>query len=255
MTTPERPNPEPAGAAANADTERDSSVTARPSRWRRLWLEWLKPIAVLLLVVCSFRSAIADWNDVPTGSMKPTILEGDRILVNKAAYDLRVPFTSVRLLTWGAPERGEVIVLDSPADGRRLVKRVVGLPGDRIALQNDRLFIDGEPVAYGPIDAELYGALDEEHRLAAAFGSEMLGEREHPLQWTPTRRGRDFPPFTVPEGHYFVMGDNRHDSFDSRNFGVVSRDEIFGRAVAVVLSLDPERLYLPRWWRFCYPLR
>src|SRR5664280_2814500 len=108
-----------------------------------LWNEWIKSLLIVLVVVGAFRSAVADWNDVPTGSMKPTILEGDRIMVNKLAYDLKVPFTRWRLARWGQPQRGDIVVLFSPADGQRLVKRVIGLPGDLLSLRNDRLFING----------------------------------------------------------------------------------------------------------------
>src|SRR5262245_17162119 len=99
---------------------------------RKLWREWVRPLLVVLVVLFAVRSAVADWNDVPTGSMKPTILEGDRIFVNKLAYDLKVPFLGWRLVKWSNPGRGDVIVFASPADGTRLVKRVVGLPGDRV---------------------------------------------------------------------------------------------------------------------------
>ncbi len=84
---------------------------------RRLWSEWLQPIILVIVIATSFRSAIADWNDVPTGSMKPTILEGDRIFVNKLAYDLRVPYTLLRLASWGHPDRGDIVVLYSPETG------------------------------------------------------------------------------------------------------------------------------------------
>src|SRR5678815_1643505 len=102
---------------------------------KRLWRKQIRPIAITILVLTSFRSAIADWNDVPTGSMKPTILEGDRILVNKLSYDLKIPFTRIHLATWADPKRGDIVVFFSPADEIRLVKRVIGLPGDRIELR------------------------------------------------------------------------------------------------------------------------
>src|SRR5262245_13276000 len=107
-----------------------------PSRLRRasryLWQEWIKPLAVVAAVVLPFKSAIADWNWVPSGSMKPTILEGDLVLVNKLAYDLKVPFTLWRLAAWDNPSRGDIVVLFSPHDGKRLVKRVIALPGDTL---------------------------------------------------------------------------------------------------------------------------
>src|SRR5262245_40087463 len=95
-------------------------------RW--LWKEWVKPLMICGLLVGSIRSAVADWNDVPTGSMKPTILEGDRVVVNKLAYDLKVPFTTWHVAEWGNPQRGDIVVFFSPVDGTRLVKRVIGLP-------------------------------------------------------------------------------------------------------------------------------
>ena len=86
---------------------------------------------------------MADWNDVPTGSMKPTILEGDRVFVNKLAYDLKVPFTTWHITEWSNPHCGDIVVFFSPKDGKRLVKRVIGLPGDTVELQNERLVING----------------------------------------------------------------------------------------------------------------
>src|SRR5438067_11429084 len=114
----------------------------------KLWREHIRPLAVIILVLCSIRSAVADWNTVPTGSMKPTIMEGDRIWVNKLAYDLKVPFTTWHLAEWADPRRGEIVVFNSPADGKRLVKRIVGIPGDTVQLVNDQLIINGEAAHY-----------------------------------------------------------------------------------------------------------
>src|SRR5438094_9373165 len=104
----------------------------------KLWQEYRSLVLFVVLMII-FRSAVADWNDVPTGSMKPTILEGDRIFVNKLCYDLKIPFTRIHLSTWGNPRRGDVVVFFSPADEIRLVKRVVGLPGDQIELRENQL--------------------------------------------------------------------------------------------------------------------
>src|SRR5438270_2185523 len=109
---------------------------------RKIWREWVRPLLVVLVVLFAVRSAVADWNDVPTGSMKPTILEGDRIFVNKLCYDLKIPFTRIHLSTWGNPRRGDVVVFFSPSDEIRLVKRVVGLPGDQIELRENHLFVN-----------------------------------------------------------------------------------------------------------------
>ncbi|HNQ21754.1 MAG TPA: signal peptidase I [Phycisphaerae bacterium] len=222
---------------------------------RRFWHNWGKPLLVVAIVLGSFRSAVADWNDVPTGSMKPTILEGDRILVNKLAYDLKVPFTTWHLARWGDPQRGDVVVLFEPDSGRRLVKRVIGLPGDSIALENNRLVLNGEAAPYGRLAQDVLEDLDPAERAKHVCAEETLGGRGHPVMATPgVLAPRSFGPLTVPAGHYFVMGDNRDESRDSRYFGFVPRNRIVGRARAIALSFDPQHYYLPRWERFCTPL-
>jgi signal peptidase I len=125
------------------------------SRARYWWRKEIRWWILIGLVVFSLRSSLADWNDVPTGSMKPTILEGDRVLVNKLAYDLKVAFTTRHLAEWSNPHRGDVVVFFSPHDGARLVKRVVGVPGDIIELRNDGLILNGQAVEYRPIAEEL----------------------------------------------------------------------------------------------------
>ena len=223
---------------------------------RRFWKEWLKPLLIAGIVIGSLRSAIADWNDVPTGSMKPTILEGDRIVVNKLAYDLKVPFTTWHVAEWGNPERGEIVVFFSPADGIRLVKRVVGLPGDTIAMENNRLFVNGQPVEYEPLETAVSNRIDNPERATHQFAAEKLTQRRHAVMSTPAINARrSFAPVTVPAGKYFMMGDNRDNSFDSRYFGTVAREKIIGRAAAVAFSLDHNDYYLPRTDRFATKLQ
>src|SRR5438874_4693112 len=125
------------------------------SRAVRLWRKEIRPMLILAAILFSIRSSLADWNDVPTGSMKPTILEGDRVFVNKLAYDLKVPFTTRHLAEWSNPRRGDIVVFFSPHDGKRLVKRVIGLPGDTIELRNNVLVLNGQAVEYKPISEEL----------------------------------------------------------------------------------------------------
>jgi len=227
--------------------------------WKRrlttFWLQWVKPIMIVLIVFGSFRSAIADWNDVPTGSMKPTIIEGDRIFVNKLAYGLRIPFTTWRVVDWDGPDRGDVVVFFAPDSGVRMVKRVIGVPGDRIAVDNNVLMVNDQVAAYGPLDTDVIDSIDEAQRPLHRFASEDLGGHPHPVMTTPLQPSRrDFKPIVVPERQYFLMGDNRDNSRDSRWFGCVDRSAIVGRATAIVMSLNPENFYLPRFERFFHGL-
>ena len=220
-------------------------------RARKLWRKEIRPLLITALVLFAVRSSLADWNDVPTGSMKPTILEGDRVFVNKLAYDLKVPFTTLHLAEWSAPHRGDIVVFYSPKDGTRLVKRTIGLPGDVVELRNNRLLINGEQVKYKPIAEELLRDTSPLDRANSIYAFEQLPGRSHLVAGIPAAPAkRDFGPYRVPEGSYFMMGDNRDDSFDSRYFGVVKRDRILGRATAVVASLDHGHYLKPRWDRF-----
>lgn len=212
---------------------------------------WVGSFVVALLIATSIKSAIADWNVVPTGSMKPTIVEGDRIFVNKLAYDLKVPYTTLHIAAWGEPKRGDIVVFYSPADGKRLVKRVVGLPGDSLSMRDNRLFINGREIEHEPAGREALHAIAPEMTLHKRFFIENLDGRKHPVAITGNRPSlRSFGPLTVPEGSYYMMGDNRDNSADSRYFGFVERRRIVGRATSVVASLDRTDHYRPRWERF-----
>ncbi len=226
------------------------------SRARAYWRKEIRPLLILALVVFSIRSSLADWNDVPTGSMRPTILEGDRVCVNKLAYDLKVPFTTWHLLEWAAPERGDIVVFYSPHDGKRLVKRVIGLPGDTVELRNDILVLNGQTVEYGPIREALLQDVAAADRASQVFATEQLPGQAHAVAAIPrVPARRDFGPSVVPEGQYFMMGDNRDNSFDSRYYGPVERKRILGRATAVAISLDRSNYWLPRWHRLFTSLR
>lgn len=241
----------PAAGRLVAAGEEGEVVASKRGRGRTVWREWIKPFLMVAITVGSIRSAIADWNDVPTGSMRPSILEGDRIVVNKLAYDLKIPFTRVHLLEWGGPARGEIVVFFSPEDGKRLVKRVVAIAGDEIEVRANRLLINGEPARYQALDTS-DGALPA-YRPAPwdRVALEALGQAGHPVLFgDPSGRNRWFGPVVVPPDHYFVMGDNRDNSRDSRVFGFVPRGRIVGQATAVAASIDPERFFLPRWKRF-----
>ena len=225
------------------------------ARFKSFWSEWVRPLLVTALVLFSLRSAVADWNDVPSGSMRPTILEGDRIFVNKLAYDLKVPFTTVHLAQWAHPDRGDLVVLWSPHDGQRLVKRVVAVPGDVIEAKHQRLSVNGKPAEYAPLTEE------ERHRTsslgydAGKVVIETVDGRSHAVMADSLEGvGASFAPVTVPDGKYFLMGDHRDDSFDSRFWGFADRKAIVGRASAVALSFD-FGAWRPRWNRFFSALR
>lgn len=219
---------------------------------------WGFSIMVALLISTSFRSAIADWNDIPSGSMEPTILIGDRIFVNKLAYDLKVPYTTVRLAKWSNPERGDIVVFYSPQDGKRLIKRVVGLPGDTLAMFQNRLVINGHPVQYEPLDWEFIDRNAPGQPFGHVFFSEDLKGKQHAVMFSPSRPSLNtFGPVVIPEGQFFMLGDNRDNSADSRFFGFVDGKRIVGRASMVVISREGSFLH-PRWRRFfkdlSYPL-
>ena len=235
--------------------EATMKIATLRKRARHYWQKEIRPLLVLALVIFSVRSSLADWNDVPTGSMKPTILEGDRVFVNKLAYDLKVPFTTWHLAEWANPNRGEVVVFFSPHDGARLVKRVVGLPGDTVELRNEELLINGNAMSYAPLSTEFSGQLSASEQAHSLFATEGLPGHSHAVMAIPSLPAkRSFGPVVVPEGHYFMMGDNRDNSFDSRYFGTVARKQIVGRATEVVMSLDKSAYWLPRWHRFFKPL-
>jgi signal peptidase I len=221
-------------------------VTMTRTNLKHLWRAHIRPVLVLLIILTSMRSAIADWNTVPTGSMKPSIVEGDRIFVNKLAYGLKVPYTTWHLLRWDNPDRGEIVVFFSPKDGIRLVKRIVGLPGDEVQMINEQLIINGTRASYQPLAGfanQIASSDDARHEYAA----EIINGASHPVMATPSIRAlRNYGPVTVPPGHYLVLGDNRDNSADSRFIGMIPASSIVGRSSFVVLSLDYDDYYLPR---------
>ena len=214
-------------------------------RLLKAWYEY-RGFAVFIILMLIFRSALADWNVVPTGSMKPTILEGDRILVNKLAYDFRIPLTHISLYKFADPRRGDIVVFDSKAANTRLVKRVIGLPGDTVEMRDNRLIINGIAARYSDIG----------HEPDVTFATESYLDVAHKIELARTGVSRfsTFGPVSVPKDCYLVLGDNRDNSADSRFYGFIPRDEIVGNAKTVVLSLDYDDFYIPRAERFFRPL-
>ncbi|OWQ90847.1 signal peptidase I [Roseateles aquatilis] len=219
------------------------------------WLRENRNFLLLIVGFLFFRTAIADWNPVPSGSMRPTILEGDVVFVERIAYDWKLPLTDVSVRRVGEPRRGDVVTFGSPRDGTRLIKRVVGVPGDTVELRADRLTINGQPATYAPV---------EEVAEPVAPGIEVRGVREveqwggqrRVVQFLPdVRARRDFGPVVIPPDEFFMMGDNRDNSEDSRFIGLVPRRLIIGQAHRVLVSADITSHWAPRWDRFAAPLR
>jgi signal peptidase I len=209
-----------------------------PSTWRRE----LKSIVIMGLIIFGARSSLADWYHVPTGSMKPTIVEGDRVFVNKLAYDLKVPFTTVRISQWSDPQPGEIIVFKSPVDRKRLVKRVIAGPGDTVAMVNNVLIVNGTPCRYDVVPADELPHLSAADRESCEFYEEQGEKPAHLLMIDPDKPATtSFAPLTVPPNTWFFLGDNRHNSLDSRFIGTAKRDSILGRAQAVIWSVDKQR--------------
>ena len=207
----------------------------------KAWREY-RGFALFIVLMIIFRSALADWNVVPTGSMKPTILEGDRILVNKLAYDFKIPLTQISIYKVADPKRGDVVVFDSKLADTRLVKRVIGLPGDTVEMRDNRLTING-------IDAQYFAV---EYSDDAIFAIESYLGMSHRIELARTGKSRlsTFGPVKVPKDRNLVLGDNRDNSADSRVYGFIPRNEIVGNARTIVISLNYDHYYIPRVDRF-----
>jgi signal peptidase I len=184
--------------------------------------------------------------------MYPSIYVGDRIVVDKLAYDLRIPFTLYRIARWREPKRGDVVTFTSPEDDRLLVKRIIGVPGDVIELSANQLIVNGESANYEPLRADEVRRLPirDAHRYRFLRESVLGNQRLIMLCDVPFMHANSFTPPRVPEGRVLVMGDNRDNSRDSRIVGFIDRDRILGRVRTVAFSLDYDRYYAPRLDRF-----
>ena len=213
---------------------------------------WMKEnfgFLVFLLCFGFLRTAVADWNPIPSASMQPTLLEGDVVLVDRLAYDFKVPLTDISLARLGEPRRGDVVTFTSPKDGMRLIKRLVGLPGDVVELRNEQLFVNGVAAQYS--GASEVGVTIEKGSLQGVRATERLGTKAHAVQFLPAMPAmRSFGPVVVPQDGYFFLGDNRDDSADSRYIGFVSRRLLIGRAHHLLGSAAITEDWMPRFGRF-----
>jgi signal peptidase I len=208
---------------------------------REIWT-----LGLLLLAVFMFRSSIAEPYVVPTGSLKPVVLPGDRIFVYKAAYDLKIPFTDISLVHFGNPKRGDIIVFKYPLDTSiNYVKRLIGIPGDDIEINDGWITLNGTPLEFHKAQDSDARALDSGDP-GATFYFEKIGDVNHPVQRLPMHFPRSMR-FTVPPDQYFFMGDNRDGSNDSRVWGFVPKDYLKGKALVIWLSLDSLNGWIPGW--------
>jgi signal peptidase I len=214
------------------------------------WMRANKGFLMFLMLFGIFRTAVADWNPIPSASMHPNLLEGDVVFVNRLAYNVKVPLTDIVISPTGEPQRGDIVTFSSPVNGTRLIKRVIALPGDRVEMHNEELTINGQPAGY----TSLGHAIENIHgvgELAAVRMGETLGERRHAIQYLPQIQARrDFAPIVVPPGQYMMLGDNRDNSEDSRYIGLVPRALLIGRAERVLASADITGNWMPRTERF-----
>lgn len=193
------------------------------------------------------RSAVADWYGVPSSSMYPTLMIGDRILSNRLAYDVKMPFTNIILSHVSDPSRGDIVTLSSPKDGTRLVKRLVAVPGDVVEMRDERLIINGIEAQYSGDVGHYAQQLPPDHDADVQVVSEQLLGVTHPIMVMPSRQAqRNFGPITVPPNQYLLLGDNRDNSLDSRYIGFASRELLTGRVSRVIFSIDQDNHYLPR---------
>ena len=204
-------------------------------------IDYSRSFFPVLLFVLVIRSFIFEPFRIPSGSMMPTLLQGDYIFVKKYSFGLRLPVLDKKIIETGEPERGDVVVFRLPSEPSiNYIKRVIGLPGDEIVYEEHRLTVNGELIAVTR-DADLPNAS------AAARYIEQLGDRKHAIIVTNPRNAMRDGKFTVPDGHYFMMGDNRDNSRDSRFIGTIPETHLVGEAVRIWMHMDG--LEWPEWTR------
>jgi signal peptidase I len=201
----------------------------KPPRAR--WTTYTFEVALLGLLLIG-RASFADHYHVPSGSMEPTLAINDHLVVDKRAYGLRVPLTHL-WMTESEPRRGDVVVFDSPIDGKVMVKRLVGLPGDRIAFDGESVVLNGEPVP--------------QMTLPDGARVELLPGAPHPLHPEPDQ-GPSQDELVIPPRHYLMLGDHRGNSADSRVWGLLPRENLLGRVVAIGFSRREGLSGGQRWW-------
>ncbi|MDP6653145.1 MAG: signal peptidase I [Gammaproteobacteria bacterium] len=214
-------------------------LPVRMRGYMRLFWKENRQFFLLLFCIVFFKSAIADLSSISGASMLPTLLDGDKVWVNKLAYDVKIPWTEISLAELADPKHGDIVIIDSKRANKRLVKRIVGVPGDTIYMQNNALVINGKAADYEVLSRDGDSVIIQED----------LPNKTHQARLSRSffnRSSRSHGPTVVPQGQFFVLGDNRDNSADSRVYSFVPRGEIIGRSSSVVFSLDSSNNFLPR---------
>ncbi|MCP3851865.1 MAG: signal peptidase I [Gammaproteobacteria bacterium] len=194
-------------------------------------------LILFFIILVFFRTAVADWNYVPSGSMEPTLFDGDWVLVDKTTYGPSVPIANIRLGKFNSPERGDIITFVPPHTDVLYVKRVVGIPGDQIAFSDRDIIINDKKLSYNQLMIEA----------SKEIGQELLGHAGHLIKYSSNARLPESNGFfIVPEDRYFVLGDHRSNSADSRFWGFVLGDQIMGKVTHVAFSISSKRPLLER---------
>ena len=201
-------------------------------------VEYARSFFPVILIVLVLRSFLFEPFRIPSSSMRPTLVVGDFILVNKFTYGLRLPVVDTKILDLNDPQRGDIMVFRYPENPSiDYIKRVVGVPGDRIEYRNRRLFVNGQPAEMTKRGTHLW-MNNQCHTIDSLRFREQTADKDHEILIIPRRASRAEGEWTVPEGHYFMLGDNRDNSRDSRYWGFVPEENIVGKAVAVWMSWD-----------------
>ena len=218
--------------AREGDAEQVAQAYKEP-----ILVEYARSFFPVILIVLLLRSFLVEPFRIPSGSMMPTLLKGDFILVSKYAYGIRLPVLNAKVLDLGQPERGDVAVFRYPDDPSiDFIKRVVGLPGDKVAYINKQILINGEPVPQKHLGA-FVGRGESLAMSGDSLRLEILGDGEHEIL-LENKPSLSNGTYVVPEGHYFVMGDNRDNSNDSRRWGYVPDENLVGRAFMIWMNWD-----------------
>jgi signal peptidase I len=200
-------------------------------------LEWLKSGAIAVVIFLVLRTFLIEAFRIPSGSMENTLLIGDFLFVNKALYGAEIPFTGVRLPAFREPHRNDLVIFKSVEEPRlTVVKRVVGMPGDTLAMEDSRLIVNGV-AADEPFVLRTDPLADHEDPKMRGWQARYLTADRDPRAYRPTLK--NWGPIVVPADSFFVMGDNRDNSYDSRYWGYLGRDRIRGRPLVVYFSYDP----------------